>query len=315
MRKIKCGNLDPEYLTDTQLILDNVNRLGLNTVNVPFQVDVPSPTSNTMSLNKKRYKYSKRIVQKLHNKGIKVILEPFTYISGGEQGETAWNPRNKFVWFKNWTKICRRLVKDVAIPYQVWCFNVASGLGHMEYDKKSGTYPYTRQWHKLFSSIRRLYKGKVIYRTNYWYEDTSRDLKKNNPLWKNADFVAIDTWFELDNNASPSVDDLVADLHSTEVYNRHQNVYREIKDMAIATGKDIFFGGFGCPSLNYGAKFPWDVAISDVYNEDVQANLFQAYEKVFSNADFFLGYSVWTINSEDSYKVIGKKAETIVRNF
>ena len=268
-----------------------------------------------MTLNEERYLLSKGIVETLQQNRIKVILEPFPYIRGGAVGETAWNPQDKLEWFRNWTAICERLINEIAIPYNVWCFNVASNLGYIEYDFDTKTYPYTQQWEELFAFIRSRYKEKVIYRTNYWYENQSRDLKKNNPLWNFVDFVSIDTWFELDNNPSPSLNDLVADLFSTEVYNRQQNVYQEIKDLATRTGKPIFFGGFGCPSLDYGPKFPWDVVVSSVYNEEVQANLFKAYQQVFSNESFFLGFSVWTINSQDSYKVIGKKVEPVIRSF
>ncbi|WP_243290532.1 DNRLRE domain-containing protein [Bacillus sp. FJAT-47783] len=315
MEKIKCGSLDPEFLTNPQQILKNVRRLGLNTVNVPFQVDVPNTTSNTMIFNEERYEFSRRIVELLHENNIKVILEPFTYIRGGAIGETEWNPQDKYSWFQNWTDICERLINEIANPYNVWCFNVASNLRYIEYDFDTKTYPYTQQWTNLFTLIRKRFKGQVIYRTNYWHESQSRDLKKSNPLWNLVDFVAIDTWFELDNDPSPSVDDLVSDLISTEVYNRNQNVFQEIKDLAVATGKPIFFGGFGCPSLDYGPKFPWDVAVSSVYNEEVQANLYKAYQLVFSKESFFLGFSVWTINSDDSYKVIGKQAESIILAF
>lgn len=87
--KVKSGNLDLEFLNNTQLILENVRLLGLNTVNVPFQVDVPNTTSNTMTLNEERYLLSKGIVETLQQNRIKVILEPFPYIRGGAVGETA----------------------------------------------------------------------------------------------------------------------------------------------------------------------------------------------------------------------------------
>ncbi|MEH7083299.1 hypothetical protein V7139_11250 [Neobacillus drentensis] len=113
MDKVKSGNLDLEFLNNTQLILENVRLLGLNTVNVPFQVDVPNTTSNTMTLNEERYLLSKGIVETLQQNRIKVILEPFPYIRGGAVGETAWNPQDKFEWFRNWTAICERLINEI----------------------------------------------------------------------------------------------------------------------------------------------------------------------------------------------------------
>jgi hypothetical protein len=47
--KIKSGNLSVDYTIEQTLA--DIDRLGLNTVNVPVQIDIPSLTANTMTIN------------------------------------------------------------------------------------------------------------------------------------------------------------------------------------------------------------------------------------------------------------------------
>ena len=47
--KIKSGNLSVDYSIDQTL--SDINQLGLNAVNVPVEIDIPSLSSNTMAIN------------------------------------------------------------------------------------------------------------------------------------------------------------------------------------------------------------------------------------------------------------------------
>lgn len=110
----------------------------------------------------------------------------------------------------------------------------------------------------------------------------------------------------MNNQAVPTVDQIKASMTSTEVYNRQQNILQEIQRFHEVTGKDIYFGGFNIPALEYGLKFPWNEAVSNVKAPIVQANGWTAYKETFEDTPYFLGFSVWVIGSNDpeySYRV------------
>ncbi len=117
--KIKSGSLSVDYSIDQTL--SDVERLGLNTVNVPVQIDIPSLTSNTMIVNPESKNKAIELIKKLRYKGINVILEPYPYIKNGELYETQLKPTDVNAWFWNWKQVVLSpIIKDIAIPYKVY---------------------------------------------------------------------------------------------------------------------------------------------------------------------------------------------------
>ena len=74
-------------------MLADVERLNLNTVNVPIQVDIPNVTSTNMVINQAQKQQAIILIQELLKRNIQVIVEPFPYIQQGML-ETEWNPSN-----------------------------------------------------------------------------------------------------------------------------------------------------------------------------------------------------------------------------
>ncbi|WP_281658172.1 hypothetical protein [Halobacillus sp. Cin3] len=304
--KIKSGNLWVLDDFNPELILNDILRLNLNTVNVPIRVDIPSRTSLTMTINEAQKQKAVELIEVLTGKGIQVMLEPFPFIQGGQFGETEWNPADKKRWFMLWqTTVLNPLINTIAIPYQVWGLNIASNLVNFE--------SMEAEWDAMIEETRRQFGGNVVFRTNWWYTASwspqtqqAFTTKINRSYWKLVDFISIDAWFELNNQAVPSVEQIKSSMTSTEVYNRKQNVLQEIQRFHEVTGKDIYFGGFNIPALEYGLKFPWNEAVSPVKSPAVQANGWTAYKEMLEDLSYFLGFSVWVIGNNDpeySYRV------------
>ena len=88
--------------------ISDVERLNLNTVNVPIQVDIPNVTSTNMVINQAQKKQAIILIQELLKRNIQVIVEPFPFIQQGNVGETEWNPSNINDFFWNWKRLyCR----------------------------------------------------------------------------------------------------------------------------------------------------------------------------------------------------------------
>ncbi len=71
--KIKSGNVTVWEVGNIAKVLADVERLNLNTVNVPIQVDIPNVTSTNMVINQEQKKQAIILIQELLKRNIQVI--------------------------------------------------------------------------------------------------------------------------------------------------------------------------------------------------------------------------------------------------
>jgi hypothetical protein len=301
--KIKSGSLSVDYSIDRTL--SDVERLGLNTVNVPVQIDIPSLTSNTMIVNPESKNKAIELIKKLRYKGINVILEPYPYIKNGELYETQLKPTDVNAWFWNWKQVVLSpIIKDIAIPYKVYALCIGSNFEQIENE-----YSY---WTDVSDFSRVNYAGLITYKTNWWYTakwDPQKDgqiepytKKINNPVFAKVDFISVAAYFELTDKDTNTVEDLVSALQSTLIFNRQQNVLNELYNLSTRWQKPVFFGELGFPRRNKAAVHPWNPLPSDIINDQEQANCFQAYKEVFEMVNWNLGFSIFAIGKIDENK-------------
>lgn len=302
--KIKSGNLSVDYTIDQTL--SDIQELGLNTVNVPVQIDIPSLTSNSMSINLESKKKAIELISKLRYKGINVILEPYPYIHNGELYETKFKPKDINAWFWDWKQaVLIPIINDIAKPYKVYALCIGSNFDQLEDE-----YGY---WTDLADFVRTNFKGGITYKTNWWYTanwDNPIDgqkidkytIKLNNPVFAKVDFISVAAYFELTDKDTNTVENLVSSLYSTQIFNRHQNVFSELENLSLKWNKPVFFGELGFPKRNKASVHPWNPLPSDIINEQEQANCFQAYKEVFEKETWILGFSVFAIGKEDVNK-------------
>jgi hypothetical protein len=210
--KIKSGNLSVDYTIEETL--GDIQRLGLNTVNVPVQIDIASLTSSDMTLNIESEQKAVRLIKQLRYKGINVILEPYPYIKNGELYETELRPDDLNTWFINWKdKILAKLIKDIANPYKVYALCVGSN-----YDKFESAHD---QWIDVVDYVRKSYKGRITYRTNWWFtaqwanSNETYIAKASNPIFDKINFISVAAYFELTGNDENSIDNLVGAIHGS----------------------------------------------------------------------------------------------------
>jgi hypothetical protein len=311
----KSGNVS--VFGDRQLdtIVADAEKLDLNTITIPVLVKAVSATDSNPILETTGWESTKIVAKALSEKGYNVIIEPFPYIADGTIIETEWDPTDKNLWFSKWGAI----LEEIAIfaeEEDITAIYIASNLVKMESS--------VSEWTGVISNLRGLYNGKIIYRTNWWVTATwasetitAYNNKLNNPIFGLVDIIGIASYFEVTDELNPTKQKIKDGLLSTPYYNRQQNIYAEIKNISTKWNKPIFFGEFGIPAYEKAPSQPWAFQYTalDTYNEDTQANWFDAWYEVFSVEDWYLGYSVFAIADESSvYKVTGKKAELIIKN-
>jgi hypothetical protein len=304
--KIKSGNLVTNYKIDT--VLSDIDTLGLNTVNIPVVINISDLSASDMSIDNNSEEQAIKLIKKLQGKNINVILEPYPWIANGSKAETDWNPSNIDDFFSNWkAKVLKPLIDDIAVPYHVECFNIGTSFTNIEF--------YENQFCEMIDYVKGQYKGLVTYRTSWWVttnwndpstkkiEDNLKSAynkKLNNKLFSKLDFISIASYFELTENDTNTLDNLVSALQSTQRYNRKQNVKQEIKNFNNKWSKPIFFGELGFPPKAKASIEPWNPDLTYKWDDKEQANCFQAYRTVFESEQWNLGFSIFAIGSKQS---------------
>jgi hypothetical protein len=310
----KSGNVS--VFGDRQLdtIVADAEKLDLNTITIPVLVKAVSATDSNPILETTGWESTKIVAKALSEKGYNVIIEPFPYIADGTIIETEWDPSDKNLWFSKWGAILEEIAV-FAEEEEITAIYIASNLVKLESS--------VSEWTGVISNLRGLYNGKIIYRTNWWVTATwapetitAYNNKLNNPIFGLVDIIGIASYFEVTDELNPTKQKIKDGLLSTPYYNRQQNIYAEIKNISTKWNKPIFFGEFGIPPYEKAPSQPWafQYTSTDAYNEDTQANWFEAWYEVFSIEEWFLGYSVFAIADETSiYKVTDKKAEFFIK--
>ncbi|NLI89632.1 MAG: hydrolase [Epulopiscium sp.] len=298
---IKSGNLSTDYSIDTAL--SDIDKFNLNTVNVPIAINIDDLSSNSMVIDEYSLAKAIDLIKILKKKEVNIILEPYPWIDNGSMYETDWDPSNIDEFFWNWkTVVLKPLIDEVAKPYDVDILNIGTGFDHMEY-----AHGY---WLDLIDYVRKHYDGLITYRTSWWItaswdQDTFSDYqdKLNNPLFGELDFISIAAYFELTNNDTNSVNNLVKALNKSQIFERDQNIKKETKNFHIRWGKPIFFGELGFPRTTKASIHPWNPYASTTINSTEQANCFEAYRRVFEKEPWFMGFSIFAIGEDGDDKL------------
>lgn len=328
LNKFIGGNINI-FSENYTYINESVSKLKLNMITVPLVVSIENETSSNPVVEEWALNRTKAYLTNLRdsgaiNKYTRLIFEPHPLISGGNVGETHYNPSDKAEFFEKWKNI---IINGLTQLSDFKFYGIYIGTNFELFDTGEENIPH---WTKLSRDLRSLYKNhQLIYRTNWWItaswdEELKRkyEEKVNNPIWDNVDIISIASYFELNEKAIPTVDELYKDLtEGTSVFGRKQNVYAEVKKFYDTWKKPIMFGELGCPSKEFGAKSPWSNLTSNIDNQNVQANLIEAYNRVFIyknddfNNDWFLGYSIFTLGSTASeFDVVDKEAQRNVNS-
>ena len=300
-KKIKSANLSTDYTIETTL--NDIEKFGLNTVNVPIAINICDLSSSDMKIDDYSQKKAIELIKILKSKGIRIILEPYPWIANGSEYETDWNPNDIDSFFWNWkTNVLKILIDEVANPYGIDILNIGTGFNHMEY-----AHGY---WSDLIDYVREHYNGLITYRSSWWvtatwdpdtasfYED-----KLNNPLFSKLDIISIAAYFELTDNDTNSTKNLVKALNGTQIFDRKQNVKQEIKNFHDKWDKPIFFGELGFPRTIKASIHPWNPFQSTVIDNKEQANCFEAYKIVFENEPWLIGFSIFAIGEHGDDKL------------
>ncbi len=321
--KIKSGNLSTDYTVEEAL--NDIDKFGLNTINIPVVINIDSLSSSDMSIYDNSLERAKMLLDELKGRDINIILEPYPWIENGSKYETELNPEDKEAFFNNWkTKVIKPLIDEIAIPYHIDAFNIATSFSKLEYMED--------EFCNIIDYVRGYYKGLVTYRTSFWITtnwnvESTMEIEKqlksqyenklNNKLFSKVDFISIASYFELTDNDINTVDNLVNSINSSQRYYRKQEIKEEVKAFNEKWEKPIFFGELGFPRTEKASIEPWNPYKTTVINSREQGNCFEAYKIAYKDEPWFLGFSLFAIGNQGKDKMYypGEEASEVIKNW
>ena len=142
-------------------------------------------------------------------------------------------------------------------------------------------------WEQLITQVKAVYKGELTYAANW-------DAYKRVNFWKKLDYIGVDAYFPISEEATPSVQNARLGW---------QNWKQELLQVSTANDRPILFTEFGYRSRDFSGKEPWtsDRSITSV-NLKAQDHLTQAIFEEFWKEDWFAGGFIWKwfIHHKDS---------------
>lgn len=132
-------------------------------------------------------------------------------------------------------------------------------------------------WKKLITEVRNVYKGKLVYAANW-------DAFKRIPFWAELDFIGVDAYFPLSEEAVPTASVLDA---GWSVLNK---AFAHLSD---SLDKKVLFTEWGYQAREFSTRDPWIEDNEITGSEEAQA---ACYEALLSNCraqSWWAGGFVW----------------------
>jgi hypothetical protein len=294
--KINSATLTPGY--DIGLSLKNAKKLGIDTINLSVKIDIDSIKSSKAKISSEEKENLKNSLRRISNKRYRIFIELFPWINDGENVETEYNPSNKRVFFRTWAK-CIYEVLEICKDYEIEGLLIENNFISL--------YQYERNWTKIINNVREKTNAKIGFKINWWYNadwdpesyEYYRSLFNLSYLRK-VDFISIPAYFELADQPTDNVDQLVEAWKSSKRYDRKQPIYEQIKRLSEHYDKKIFFGEVGYTKYRGTTVEPWNYSLNSKIDRKEQAAAFEAFFQTFKDSEFVLGYSLFQIGVYDS---------------
>jgi hypothetical protein len=200
-------------------------------------------------------------------------------------------------WFDSYEKFIVRYA-EFSQENDVEIFSIGTELEATSFSA------WAHRWDRIIDKIRDVYDGDLTYSANWTeYEGV--------PFWKRMDFIGLDAYFPLSGSNEPTVEELV------KAWDNIADKIEDWREKQGLTDKGVILTEIGYPSADGAAQQPW-VAITDVVDEQEQADCLEATLTALSKREWFQGYYIWQVfpqqrHSPRGFTIRGKLAEEVIK--
>jgi len=135
-------------------------------------------------------------------------------------------------------------------------------------------------WRDLITKVQEIYKGELTYAANW-------DHYQNIPFWEELDFIGVDSYFPLQEKATPDVATLIENW---------KPIKEELRTFSEQNQKSIVLTEYGYMSCDFTAWKNWENEVDRSavdLNLDAQSIAFEALYQSLWNEPWFGGGFIW----------------------
>lgn len=288
------------YQYDYTLLLKEIKETGSDWVSIHIKFYQPNWQSDTILIpppNAPIWKQLNKTLKAAKQQNLNVLLFPIVLLEN--PGEDHWRgniaPKNRLKWYKNYTYLLLKM-GQIADKQQVDMLCVGSEFCSMQQN--------TQIWIQMIRKLRAIYKGALIYSTNW---DALDDLHFDSEL----DFLGVSAYFPLSESNDPSVEEMTASWKNIKSYLLGIQAKRKIP---------LILTELGYASINGTNKTPWDYTSVSKIDLQEQVDCYQAFSNCWKDEKDFYGvyfYDWFGVGGCDDrgYTLRGKPALEVAKQW
>lgn len=226
-------------------------------------------------------------IQYARSIGLNVQLKVHVDSYGGEWRANI-DPYDRGIWFANFGTLMTRL-GTLAQANGVDSISLGTEMVRLTSTAYNGS--NTGHWIALINKVRGVFSGKLTYGANATgnVNDQYINEKEYVGFWQHLDYVSLSPYYNLD-YGSNSVESL---KNAWDYWNQN-----DIRPFANRVGKPVVFGEIGYRSVQGAYRAPWDWGMGGAYDEQGQANDYQALLEYWNNYSYMGGVYFWNWSSD-----------------
>lgn len=237
------------------------------------------------------------VIQRARARGLRVLLFPILWVEKRAIGEWRGTlaPTDPDAWWLSYSAFILHYA-HLASEEEVSIFSVGSELASLEADEV--------RWRRLIAQVRGVFAGRLLYSANW-------DHYAQVPFWDAVDLIGLTGYYRLTDRNDASEAELTA-------------AWGKIKTKLLAwqatVKRPILFTELGYPSLDGGARAPWDYTQGTAMDHEEQRRALAAFTETWAGERALAGVFFWNWwgpgdGQNTWYTINGKPAEEVVRRW
>jgi hypothetical protein len=232
------------------------------------------------------------------SKNLRVILMPIVLLHAPVEGE--WRGKINPEFWHDWWESYREMITHFA-----WVAEANKADMLVIGSELVSTEDKTKEWTKTIQEVRKIYKGKLTYSSN-WDHYTSVT------FWDQLDMIGMNSYWKLGKSPETTVQ---------EIKDNWQNIQKDLIPFIKEQGKPLMFLEIGWFSQENVAYEPWDYTQDKPIALDLQRRLYQGFFESWYGNPQLGGFSVWEWSPGDGgpddkgYTPENKPAEHVLREW
>ena len=212
-----------------------------------------------------------RVLHEARARGLRVLLYPILrleYAATPLEWRGTIDPKDRAAWWQSYAVFIGRMAQLAKLGHAA-SLAVGSELSNMDTEHE--------RWATLIARVRRVFRGTLVYSTNWDRLDVAR-------IFDLVDLVGLSAYFELTAEPNPTPERLLT---------AWREVRARLAPRVAAIGKPLVLTEVGYHSQAGTAARPWDEAAQKNVDLEEQRRCYQAFVRSWDDAEELQGVYIW----------------------